>query len=63
MINEANCGEFTPAEDVQSFFDAIKKHQKMSVAELNELGENGYRFLVEQRDFSILGNKYMELFK
>lgn len=63
MINEANSGEFTPAEDVQSFVDAIKKHQKMSVAELNELGENGYRFLIEQRVFSTLGNKFMELFK
>ncbi|NMP04258.1 glycosyltransferase family 4 protein [Pseudoalteromonas arctica] len=63
MINEANSGEFTPAEDVESFVDAIKKHQKMSAAELNELGENGYRFLVEQRVFSRLGSKFMELFK
>ncbi|MBH0042054.1 glycosyltransferase family 4 protein [Pseudoalteromonas sp. SWXJZ10B] len=63
MINEANSGEFTPAEDVESFVDAIKKHQKMSAAELNELGENGYRFLVEQRVFSTLGSKFMELFK
>lgn len=63
MINEANSGEFTPAEDVQSFVDAIKKYQKMSAAELNELGGNGHRFLVEQRVFSTLGNKFMELFK
>ncbi|MEN8619212.1 glycosyltransferase family 4 protein [Shewanella baltica] len=63
MINEASCGEFTPAEDVQSFVEAIKKYQKMSAAELNTLGENGHRFLVEQRVFSTLGNKFMELFK
>ena len=63
MINEANCGEFTPAEDVQSFVEAIKKYQEMSVTELNTLGENGHRFLVEQRVFSTLGNKFMELFK
>lgn len=62
MINEANCGEFTPAEDVKSFVKSIKKHQKMSVTELNALGENGYKFLVEQRDFSTLGIKFMELF-
>jgi glycosyltransferase involved in cell wall biosynthesis len=63
MINEANCGEFTPSEDVQSFVDTIKKYKKMSVNELNIIGENGHRFLVEQRDFSTLASKFMELFK
>ena len=63
MINEANCGEFTPAEDVELFVKAIKKYKKMSAEELNILGESGHRFLVEQRVFSTLGNKYMELFK
>lgn len=63
MINEAKCGEFTPAEDVESFVVAIKKYQKMSREELNAIGENGHSFLVEQRLFSTLGNKFMELFK
>ena len=63
MINEANCGEFTPAENVKLFVEAIKKYQKMSDGELNTLGENGHRFLVEQRVFSTLGSKFMELFK
>ncbi|NOJ01997.1 glycosyltransferase family 4 protein [Vibrio kanaloae] len=63
MINEANSGEFTPSEDVDLFVEAINKYQKMSSADLNKLGENGYRFLVEQRVFSTLGNKFMELFK
>lgn len=63
LINEAQCGEFTPAEDEGSFVVAIKKYQRMSGFELNKIGENGYRFLVEQREFSTLGSKFMELFK
>ena len=62
MINEANNGEFTPSENVESFVEAIKKYKKMSICELNVLGENGYKFLVEQRVFSTLGSKFMELF-
>jgi glycosyltransferase involved in cell wall biosynthesis len=62
MINEANCGEFTPSEDPNALVDCLLKYEKMSEEERNKLGENGYNFLVKKRNFDVLSEQYMELF-
>lgn len=62
MINEANCGEFTPAEDPELFANCLIKYENMTQEELNNLGQNGYDFLVKKRNFNVLSKQYMELF-
>jgi len=62
MINEANCGEFTPSEDANSLVKVLLKYQLHKQEYLDELGLNGYNFLVENRNFKMLAKRYMELF-
>lgn len=62
MINEANCGEFTPSEDPELFVRSLLKYKNMPQEELNKLGQNGYDFLVQKRNFDVLSNRYIELF-
>ena len=63
LINDAKCGEFTPSEDIESFCIAIKKYRNMSADKLDALGENGRRYLEEQRNYQTLGLEFMKLFK
>jgi glycosyltransferase involved in cell wall biosynthesis len=63
IINEANCGEFTPSEDPASFADAIKKYSQMPQAMRETLGMNGYNHLVNNLSYDILVNKYIEIFR
>jgi len=62
MINEAGCGEFTPSEEPQALADCLLKYEAMSKDTLNKMGQKGYDFLTEQRNFSVLSKKYMALF-
>jgi glycosyltransferase involved in cell wall biosynthesis len=62
MINEAECGEFTNAEDSDTFARVIKKYQSMTPFNRKVLGERGYEFLIHERSFEALSKKYMELF-
>ena len=62
IINDANCGEFTPSENPKLFTEAIKKYKNMSHDELDEIGKNGYQFLVERLSFEILASDFMKLF-
>ena len=62
MINEANCGEFTPAEDSDYFANVIKKYQSMNSLDREQVGEFGFEFLINERSFIVLSKKYMGLF-
>lgn len=61
MINEAKCGEFTPAGNVKLFAEKIQKYQLMNHLEREGLGDNGYNFLVSERSFELLCKKYLEI--
>ena len=63
MINEANCGEFVPAENSALFAAAVLRYSKMPLSVRDELGENGYNFINKYRTFNALSKIYMELFK
>ena len=63
LINEANCGEFTPSEDADSLVSAIKKYRNKSAGELDSLGDNGYQYLVANLSYPILGVRFMKLFE
>lgn len=62
MIDEAGCGEFTPAENSDYFAIAIERYQLMNPLERERVGGLGYDFLLRERGFDVLSEKYMELF-
>lgn len=62
MINEANCGKFTPAENSEIFAYTLLKYALMERFELDKLGNNGYKFLVEKRSFDVLSDQYIRIF-
>ena len=62
MINEAKCGEFTPAENSNEFASAIKKYQLMTSLDRQQIGGFGYEFLISERSFCVLSKRYMGLF-
>mgnify|MGYP000433378433 FL=1 len=62
MVNEAKCGEFTPAENSNEFASVIKKYQLMTPLDRQQIGELGYKFLISERSFGVLSKRYMELF-
>jgi glycosyltransferase involved in cell wall biosynthesis len=62
MINEANCGEFTPSENPIVFADKLLQYSKKTKSELQQLGENGHKFLVDKRNFQVLSEQYIGLF-
>jgi len=62
MINEANSGEFTPSEDPIAFANKLLEYSKLPKSELQQLGENGHKFLVEKRNFHVLSEQYIGLF-
>lgn len=61
MINEANCGQFTPANDPAAFAHAILDLYGKPTDELRMIGQRGHQFVVTQREMSVVANKYMEL--
>lgn len=61
MINEADCGQFVPSEDSQALHDVLVEYMGLSKEELEQKGENGYRFLVEKRNFPVLAEKYLSV--
>lgn len=62
LINEANCGIFLPSEDEQSLEEKIVEFSTMQEKELKEMGERGKYFIINNRIFSILSQKYEEIF-
>lgn len=60
MINEADCGQFinsTSAEDIKI---AILHYADMSVEERAKIGNNGRKWIFENRTYPLLGKQYIE---
>lgn len=62
MINEAECGVVVPAEDVEALKVALQNYLFMSEAELDEMGQRGKKYIMENRTFDKLAMEYSELF-
>lgn len=60
MINEASCGSFLKFDDADALALEILKYQQLDPSELKRIGENGYRYLIENRLFPILSARYLE---
>jgi len=61
MINEANCGDFIEAENLSELKKHIIKYLNMSKGEISSIGENGNKWLIENRNFNKLASDYMRL--
>lgn len=61
MINEANCGTFVPAGDVDALKREIIRYYNMSRDERHELGSRGRVWLMQNRPYKKLAMKYINI--
>lgn len=59
LINEANCGFFIPPNNPDLLADKILEISLMNKDELNDLGQNGLKYIIENRTFSALAKDYI----
>ena len=60
MINEANCGEFVKTLNSEDLKNAILKIVNLSSEERKKVGENGKKWLHENRQYSKLAKEYLD---
>jgi glycosyltransferase involved in cell wall biosynthesis len=60
MINEANSGSFVPYADADALSDEIMKYYKLPKNELEILGQNAKKFILENRSFTALADEYLK---
>jgi glycosyltransferase involved in cell wall biosynthesis len=61
MINEAACGEFVPAGDVQALVGAIREWAERPSAELDTMGARGRAWVLSNRSYERLADDYLAL--
>ncbi|RXI25314.1 glycosyltransferase family 4 protein [Aliarcobacter trophiarum] len=59
MINEANCGQFIKTLNCKDLQDAILKIVNLSDEERKRVGENGKKWIYENRQYSKLAKEYI----
>ncbi|WP_082143257.1 glycosyltransferase family 4 protein [Pseudomonas fildesensis] len=60
MINEADCGVYVPAGDVDSLVACILDMKSKSPGDRNDMGMRGRRWLLEERNYPKLAKGYMD---
>lgn len=60
MINEAGCGVFVPSENAQALADALIMLKKVPAEERTAMGKRGREWLLCNRPYEHLGNKFVE---
>lgn len=63
MINEANCGEYINNDDPIEIQKIIFKYASLTKEELNEIGENGRKWIWANRKYSQLTKTFLDLLK
>ncbi len=63
MINEAGCGSFVPAADVDALVNEIKRYKTMGGKERQAMGEKGREWLLLNRGYDVLARQYLEILK
>lgn len=61
MINEADCGVFVPAGDVDSLVKEIERFSQMPEEERNKIGKRGRDWLLQNRTYSKLAKDYLDI--
>lgn len=59
MINEANCGVFVESSNPGNLKQAILNITNQNVQDIKQLGENGRKWICENRQYSKLANEYI----
>lgn len=62
MLNEAECGTFVPAENTVALKEAILKYSLFEKDKLREIGQNGRKWLLQNRTFDKLALEYINYF-
>ena len=60
MINEANCGKFIKIVNPKDIKNAILDITSLSFEDRKKLGENGKQWIYENRQYSLLAEKYIQ---
>jgi glycosyltransferase involved in cell wall biosynthesis len=58
MIDEADCGTFVPAGDMQSLRDEILRYAGMKADERLAYGQRGRQWILDKRPYRSLANRY-----
>ena len=59
MVNEADCGTFVPAENVDALLTCIDKYYQMSPAQRKIIGDRGTKWVIENRNYAKLAELYL----
>ena len=63
LVQEAKCGIDVEPDNVAEISRAICKLQKMSEKQRRQLGENGYRFVMNKHTYGVLGQRFLNVMK
>lgn len=61
MLNEADCGYVVNAENSKELFDMVNKLLLIDKKVLVEKGHNGRKWLIENRNYTVLADNYYKL--
>lgn len=61
MINEAECGTFVQAGDVEALRAEILRYRDMDPREREAIGQRGRQWLLANRTFKVLAQQYLEV--
>ena len=61
MINEAGCGSYVPAGDVDRLQAEIQRYAGLPAAELTTIGERGRAWLLQHRRYEVLASDYLKI--
>jgi glycosyltransferase involved in cell wall biosynthesis len=61
MINEAGCGSYVPAGDVDRLQAEIQRYAGLPAAELAAIGERGRAWLLQHRRYEMLASDYLNI--
>jgi glycosyltransferase involved in cell wall biosynthesis len=62
MVNEAQCGIFVPAKDVQALAMAIRAYEQLPKEQLESIGKRGKEWLLKNRTWDKIALQYRKLF-
>jgi glycosyltransferase involved in cell wall biosynthesis len=63
LVTDANCGLTIEPENPTEIKKAIEKLLKMEQAELTQMGENGYNYIVKNHEYKILSQQFLDVIK
>jgi glycosyltransferase involved in cell wall biosynthesis len=61
MINEAECGSYVPAGDVNALMDKLVELEKLDKTVRDRMGMNGKHWLLENRHYSKLSSEFSRI--